>query len=310
LRLRRGESGAVEEALALIGNSKARREDRLLHIRAFGEVHQPTAVPALLALVKADPDVDLRKAALAALTRYDDATIGMEITGLYPNLPAALQTAAQSLLASRAAWSLGFLKLIEQGAIKTVDVSAEAIARLRQHSEKSVAELTAKLFPKSAASVQPDTRAAMERIQRTLKAASGNPYAGEPIFMARCAACHQLFHKGGSIGPNLTAYQRDDLNTMLPSILDPSAEIREGYANYLVQTKDGRALNGFLSDQDANVVVLRGFDGQDVSVPRADIREMKPAGTSLMPGGLLDGLGEQQLRDLFAYLRIPQPISK
>jgi hypothetical protein len=29
-----------------------------------------------------------------------------------------------------------------------------------------------------------------------------------------------------------------------------------------------------------------------------------------MPEGLLDGMEPQQLRDLFAYLRISQPISK
>ena len=29
-----------------------------------------------------------------------------------------------------------------------------------------------------------------------------------------------------------------------------------------------------------------------------------------MPESLLDGLTDQQLRDFFAYLRIPQPISK
>jgi hypothetical protein len=55
--------------------------------------------------------------------------------------------------------------------------------------------------------------------------------------MARCAACHQLFHKGGKIGPNLTAYQREDLGTMLTSILTPNAEIREGFENFTVTTK-------------------------------------------------------------------------
>ena len=29
-----------------------------------------------------------------------------------------------------------------------------------------------------------------------------------------------------------------------------------------------------------------------------------------MPEGLLDGMTDQQLRDLFAYLRISQPITK
>ena len=143
-----------------------------------------------------------------------------------------------------------------------------------------------------------------------MKGGSGNPYAGEAIFIQRCAACHELFHKGGRIGLNLTSYQRDDLTTMLPSIVDPSAEIREGFINYIVQTNDGRALSGFLADQDANVLVLRGFDGQDVHVPRSEVRELKPTGASLMPAGLLEGLSDRELRDFFAYLRIPQPITR
>ena len=128
--------------------------------------------------------------------------------------------------------------------------------------------------------------------------------------MARCATCHTLFFKGGAVGPNLTSYQRDDLGTMLISILDPSAEVREGFQNFMLKTKDGRTLTGFLSDNDAEVVALRGLDGQDVRVPRAEIKELKALPTSIMPEGLIDDLGDQDLRDFFAYLRIPQPISK
>jgi putative membrane-bound dehydrogenase-like protein len=310
LRIRRGDVDAVKEALALIADSTAQREERFLYARAFGEVHQPAAVPVLLNVASNDGDLDLRKAALSALTLYDERNIGTQVAAAYTNLPPALQAAAQSLLTSRAAWSLAFLKLIEDGTVKTTTVSAEAVTRLRQHSDKSIADLIAKLFPKPSAFVRSDRWTEMNKIQRTLKAGIGNPYAGELIFTERCANCHQLFHKGGQVGPNLTSYQRDDLSTMLLSILDPSAEIREGYMNYLVETKDGRSLSGFIASQDANVVVLRGFDGQDVSLQRSDIVELKPAGMSLMPEGLLEGLNEQQLRDLFAYLRIPQPISK
>ena len=42
----------------------------------------------------------------------------------------------------------------------------------------------------------------------------------------------------------------------------------------------------------------------------AEISEMRPLGRSLMPSGLLDGLADQTLRDLFAYLRISQPITR
>ena len=128
--------------------------------------------------------------------------------------------------------------------------------------------------------------------------------------MERCASCHTLFFKGGRIGPDLTPYQRDDLGTLLPSILNPSGEIREGYENVVVTTRDGRILNGFLADQDAHLLVVRELDGSDVAVRRAEIQSLESAGRSLMPDGLLEGWTDAQLRDFFAYLRQSQPITR
>ena len=95
---------------------------------------------------------------------------------------------------------------------------------------------------------------------------------------------------------------------MLLSIVNPNAEIREGYENYLVTTKDDRTVSGFLVDQDNQVVVVRGLDGENAVLQRAQIGEMKPAGLSLMPNGLLESMPDQQVRDLFAYLRSTQPL--
>ena len=120
---------------------------------------------------------------------------------------------------------------------------------------------------------------------------------------------HALFQRR-RIGPDLTAYQRDDLGTLLASIVDPTAEIREGFVNQLLTTKDGRTLSGFIVDQDTAAIVLRGLDGQDVSLARSDLREVRRAPASLMPAGLLAGFTDQELRDFFAYLRLPQPIAR
>jgi len=149
----------------------------------------------------------------------------------------------------------------------------------------------------------------IDDVHSILKSAPGNPYDGEAAYLARCAACHKLFFKGGNVGPDLTAYQRDNLSTMLLSIIDPSAEIREGFQYYTVETKDGRSLSGFFVDRDNQVTVLRGLDGENMTLRSSEILESKPMGRSLMPDGLLDGLTDQELRDLFAYLRISQPIT-
>ena len=117
------------------------------------------------------------------------------------------------------------------------------------------------------------------------------------------------FEQGGQIGPDLTAYQREDLDAMLLSIINPGAEIREGYENFLLSTKDGRLASGFLIEQDNRSVVLRELDGQDVTFARGEIRELKAQGVSLMPGRLLAGYNEVQIRDLMAYLRSSQPLN-
>lgn len=297
-RIRQGDASAITDALKLFADPKAKTAERLLCIRTLGETKTAAAIEPLLALALREDAVAIRKAALGALLPFDDARIAPALSAAFAKLPPAVKPGAVTLLASREATRSTLIPLAESGALSPTDVPPDTATWLRAQSEK-----TARLFPIAAA-------ISSEKIRAILAGGNGNPYDGEATYTARCAACHQLFHKGGSIGPNLTAYQREDLGTMLPSILTPSAEIREGFENFTITTKDGRTLGGFLADKDANVITLRGLDGQDIALPRDQITEMKSAGRSLMPDGLLEGLSDQQLRDLFAYLRIPQPISK
>jgi putative heme-binding domain-containing protein len=150
----------------------------------------------------------------------------------------------------------------------------------------------------------------IERLRLAINDGYGDPYAGKRLFDAACASCHQLFNQGGDIGPDLTSFNRGDANNLLLAIVNPSAEIREGYENFSVEMKDERALTGFVVEQDAQRVILRGFDGQNIVLPREDIAEFGSAGMSLMPEGLTDGLDDQQVRDLFAYLRSSQPLNE
>ena len=138
---------------------------------------------------------------------------------------------------------------------------------------------------------------------------SADPYDGKALFNKTCAKCHMLFGEGGRIGPDLTTYKRDDATQILINVVNPSAEVREGFETYLVVTNDGRSVTGFLFDQDNQIVVLRGADGQNVTIERNNIEEMVKQRTSLMPEGLLKDLNDQQVRNLFAYLRSSQPLN-
>ena len=308
-RVRLGERDAVAEGIRRIQDAKAKPEERLLFARAMGELRDPEAVPALLSAATEDGTNELRKASLAALSSFDHDEIGAKVSALLPRVAGDVQTAAFTLLASRAKWSVRLLDAVQAGRVKVKEVPEDVATRLRASEDKQVAELAARVLPAPAA-VPAEFKKRIDEITAILKGGTGNPYAGEATFTDRCAKCHKLFFKGGNVGPDLTAYQRDNLGTMLLSIVNPSAEIREGYQYYLVQTTDDRVLSGFFVDRDNQVTVLRGLEGENITLRASEIKAIKATGQSLMPTGLLDGLSDQQLRDFFAYLRITQPITK
>jgi putative membrane-bound dehydrogenase-like protein len=310
LRVRQRDAAAVEEALAQIQNAKTRLEDRLLYTRTFGEVREPKALKPLLALALGEQPVVLRKAGLSALTAYEDDAISTNVVAALPKLPADVRASAVALLASRSAWSMALLRDVQAKRIDIALVPPDIADRLRQSKDNAVRELATKLLPRATVATTAALRQRITEVEAILKRAPGNPYVGETHFNQRCAACHKLFFKGGNVGPDLTAYQRDNLGTLLISILNPNAEIREGYAYVDIETTDGRNLGGFLTDRDAQVTVVRGLDGQDITLRAADIRSVEPTGRSLMPEGLLDDLNDEQLRDLFAYMRQSQPFTR
>lgn len=310
LRVRQGDAAAIKDALVVIANQKADVTERLNYVRVFGEVRQPDALAVLLAIADSAEPVPLRKAALISLMSYDRPEIGSKAVALLAKSAGEVRLTALALLVSRAEWSLDLLKSIKAGEVAANTVPRDMVDRIRHHEPKQLQSLLAEIYPQQPAAGVTDFIAKIADVEAKLKAGSGNPYAGEPIFMEKCAPCHKLFFKGGRIGPELTAYQRDNLGTMLISIINPNAEIREGFQYYSVSTKDGRSLSGFLVERDAQILVLRGLEGEDITLRQADVSLLTPMGRSLMPEGLLDTLSDQQLRDLFAYLRISQPISK
>lgn len=308
LRVRQGNEAALQAALQTVRDKQAKAEERLLYIRVFGEVRQPSAVSALLEVASGVESSALRKAALVALMSYEQTDIGPAMAALLPRVTEDLRVPILALLASRASWSGHLLDAMDQGTLAAATVPPDVVSRLRTHDDPSIATRVARRFPVVATGDAATFQRRIAEVEAKLKLGAGSPFAGEPLFAQSCASCHKLYDKGGNIGPDLTNYQRDNLGTMLPSIIYPNAEIREGFEYHSVVTQDGRSLSGFLVSRTPQVVVLRGLEGEDITLRQSEIKNLQPMGRSLMPDGLLDHLNDQQLRDLFAYLRTKGPL--
>ncbi|MBL8891037.1 MAG: c-type cytochrome [Planctomycetaceae bacterium] len=307
-RMRQGQSEAFATALAIINDVNRDLRQRLALLRGLGELNYPASVEPLLAIIGSEQSPELQRAAFVALAKYDRTEIAEKTLEVLAKLDAESRASGIALMMSRPTWTRHLIQQLQSGSIPTSWLSSHVVDQLQTSPDEEVRVVAAKLFPKMLPST-PDLQARLGEIENVLKEAAGNPYAGEKIYMERCAACHKLFFKGGNLGPDLTSYQRDNLGTMLVSIVNPSAEIREGFELLRALTVDGRIVQGFQVQRDAQVLVLRGPDGQDVSLATDDIEQLEPAGRSLMPDGLLNDLEPNQIRDLFAYLRISQPFT-
>jgi putative heme-binding domain-containing protein len=309
LGLRQGRPEAVAKALAVVADDRADGSQRLQYVQVLGEVKQSQAVPVLLGLVEHARDDALRMAALTALEPYDDPAIATAVVHLYGKFNDDVRDVARTLLVSRKAWALTLLEAVDQGKIDPATVPAEAVRKLTAHRDERLARLVTKHWGNVEGATTAEMQQEVLRLDGVLRGGTGSPYPGKKLFLGSCGKCHTLFGQGGQVGPDLTTYKRDDIPNLLLNVVNPSAEIREGYETYQVETKDGRLLTGLLVDKDNQVVVLRGTDGQTVTVRQEQIEEMAAQKKSLMPEGLLKALTDQQVRDLFAYLRSTQPLN-
>jgi putative heme-binding domain-containing protein len=309
LQVRQKKPEAVARALAVIANDRADVNERLQYVQVFGEVRQGQCVPTLLALVSGTRDEALRIAALTSLQLYDEPAIAADVIRHYSRLTDDSRAAAHTLLVSRKAWAVQLLNAVAQGKIDRGTIPLDVVRKMTVHRDERLARLVRKYWGNVEGATTAEMGKQIERLAEVLRTGKGSPYPGKKLFKETCAKCHRLFGQGGEVGPDLTAYKRDDIPNMLANIVNPSAEIREGYETYQVTTLDGRVLIGLLVDKDPQVIVLRTSEGQKITVPKKKVDDIRPQRKSLMPEDLLKPLTDQQVRDLFAYLRSTQPLN-
>ena len=124
---------------------------------------------------------------------------------------------------------------------------------------------------------------------------------GRELFSTLCGTCHKLRGTGGDLGPDLTGSDRSNLDYLLENILFPSRVVPDDYRMLRVEMKDGRSLEGLKGPETQSTMVLK-TPTQTMVLEKDAIEETTTSKLSLMPEGLMEGLNDNQLRDLFGYL--------
>lgn len=132
---------------------------------------------------------------------------------------------------------------------------------------------------------------------------SGNAVKGERVFEDYCSSCHLINRKGVDFGPDLSEIgNKLAKDAIYKSIISPDAGISFGYEGYSFKLKNGEQILGYIASETKDKIEIRIIGGGKEEVQIKDIISRKKYEHSLMPTGIAENIGLDNLVNLVEYL--------
>ena len=192
------------------------------------------------------------------------------------------------------------LDATEAGKVQPASLSRSTIGKLYMVGMRD--ERVAQRLQAFSAKMSSDRTGLIQKYQDALKF-SGNAQRGMEVYRKNCSDCHQIGNIGVKLGPDLATVTNQSKEELLTNILDPNANIAAGYEEYMIRTSDGQLITGVMANQSATAVTLRRRKGEQDTVLRSNIAELRALTVSAMPENLEEGITVQQMSDLLEFLK-------
>jgi len=122
--------------------------------------------------------------------------------------------------------------------------------------------------------------------------------------VAACLMCHATGGAGADVGPALDGWGRGkSAEVIARAIVQPNAEIAQGYDAMELRTTDGMRIQGLLIKQ-GDPLMMRSHGGVTQLIPAKRVGTRQRMTESLMPSAAQMGLTAQNVADLVAFLTV------
>lgn len=122
--------------------------------------------------------------------------------------------------------------------------------------------------------------------------------------VAACVMCHATGGVGAEVGPALDGWGRGkSAEVIARAIVQPDAEIAQGYESMEIRTTDGLRIQGLLIKQ-GDPLMMRSHGGVTQLIPAKRVGSRQRMTESLMPSAAQLGLTARDVADLIAFLRV------
>jgi putative heme-binding domain-containing protein len=308
--LRLNSASALEAAIVAVTEpGKIKTADRLKLISRLAESSQESIVMLMVELVLYDKDSDVRRKAIHGLQRGDHEVIPHVLIRIATETDdLQIRQSALTVLSGRPAWAKTIVETVTLKFLPKEALTIDQLLVMKGHQDPALSAQIEKHW----GNLRQPNELKQKRIHDTIvlvRNQPGDAEAGAAVFAQACAACHQLFGKGGTIGPELTGYERGNLEFLVTAVADPNLGVREEFelTTVTLRPREGSeeptVLSGFVKALTNTQLTLQDLTGHTSVIATRDILKKENSPVSLMPDGLLDTLTDEQIRDLFAYLQ-------
>ncbi len=295
---RQGRFSAWNEPLVRLARELEPTQRRVLIERLWADA--PELRPELLLLVATAPRTEDRPRLIEGLTGYR-ADVAAACLDALRMLGGAEREGEAVLLAARWWQRLAREKKPAEAAPFAAYVRA-ALGQDLTRPEEALA-IVRRRWPTDAAldRTEGDWLSWANRLER-VRWREGNAERGRMLFKKLgCIHCHN----GTSfVGPDLRGVtRRFSRLDLFRAIVLPDEIVPERYRATRFLLADGRVVEGIVVYESARVVLVHTADGLDVRLDPLQVERRVQTGGSIMPRGLLRGLSDREIADLYAYLR-------
>ncbi len=296
-----GGADVIAGMRAVISSATASEEEKRKALENLLGIGDPALRETLVNLLQKPGS--LRIIAFRGLTGFPDPGNASAILAIYGSLLTDEKSAALATLASNKAGVTALLKAVDENSIPKADLSAQLVRQIQGMGDETINQWISKNWGavRKSSEEKEKEMAEYRKFLGEQAISEADASNGRLIFSQRCAACHILHGEGAKIGPELPGNFKD-VDYLLMNILDPNQTIGKDYQQTTIEKKDGQFASGVIVTDEKDAVVLKTLAG-DVTVPRSEIKTLTTSEQSLMPEGLMNGLEEPEIRDLFRYLR-------
>jgi putative membrane-bound dehydrogenase-like protein len=292
---------AIDQCYSLLKEHEGSVSERVNALEFLSINNSQSHQKLFYSLLSPKEHLDIQKTSINILGKTDGLEFVRYLTDNWQQIPPKLRDEAIGIFLVTEEKASVLIEALEEKVIDPSSLNFYRQVHMMTLANEDLRKRSRQLF--SNESKDEDRKKVIEEYKEVLDL-KGNSDRGKIIFEKNCSSCHQIGGENGiAYGPDLGTIRNRRAESILTDILDPSLSIADGYDLWEIELTDGESKQGIISSETPTTIALRIYGREEEVISRQAIESMRSLGVTIMPTGLEDAIGKEEMADILAFIK-------